>query len=72
VADGDGDYRDLLKEYQPEEKMVAENVVTYLSKDELEKAILATRKAMEKAAKELDFIQAAKLRDHLKELQSQK
>jgi len=72
VADGDGDYRDLMKEYQPEEKMVAENVVTYLSKEELEKAISVTRKAMEKAAKELDFIQAAKLRDHLKELQSQK
>ncbi len=71
VADGDGDYRDLLKEYKPEEKMVAENVVSYLSKEELDKAISTTRKAMEKAAKELDFIQAAKLRDHLKELQSQ-
>jgi len=71
VADGDGDYRDLMKEYNPEEKMVAENVVSYLSKEDLDKAITTTRKAMEKAAKELDFIQAAKLRDHLKELQAQ-
>ncbi len=73
VADGDGDYRSLLAEYQPEQQMVSEPAATkYLSPEELEKAILATRKAMEKAAKDLDFIQAAKLRDHLFELQAKK
>ena len=73
VGDGDGDYRSLLAEYQPEQQMVSEPAATkYLSPEELEKAILATRKAMEKAAKDLDFIQAAKLRDHLFELQAKK
>jgi excinuclease ABC subunit B len=41
----------------------------YLSKAEIEKKIRDTRKAMEKAAKDLDFIQAAKLRDEIKALQ---
>lgn len=41
----------------------------YLSKPEIEKKIRDTRKAMEKAAKELDFMQAAKLRDEIKALQ---
>jgi len=41
----------------------------YLSKPEIEKKIRETRKAMEKAAKELDFMQAAKLRDEIKALQ---
>ena len=72
VADGDGDYRSLLEEYSPESKMVAEPALVYMKPEELENAILATKKAMEKAAKELDFIQAAKLRDHLIELQAQR
>lgn len=41
----------------------------YLSKTEIEKKIRDARKAMEKAAKELDFMQAAKLRDEIKALQ---
>ena len=40
-----------------------------LSKPEIEKKIRDARKAMEKAAKELDFMQAAKLRDEIKSLQ---
>jgi len=47
----------------------AEPESLYLSKPEIEKKIRDTRKAMEKAAKELDFIQAAKLRDEIKALQ---
>ncbi|KGO90680.1 excinuclease ABC subunit UvrB [Flavobacterium suncheonense] len=38
----------------------------YLSKPEIEKKIRELRKAMEKAAKDLDFMQAAKLRDEIK------
>ncbi|RZJ69662.1 excinuclease ABC subunit UvrB [Flavobacterium sp.] len=41
----------------------------YLSKAESDKKIKDLRKAMEKAAKELDFMQAAKLRDEIKTLQ---
>ena len=43
----------------------------YLSKTDLEKLIREKRKSMEKAAKELDFLQAAKLRDDIKKLQEQ-
>jgi excinuclease ABC subunit B len=47
----------------------AEPESLYLSKPEIEKKIRDARKAMEKAAKELDFMQAAKLRDEIKILQ---
>ena len=43
----------------------------YLPKAEIEKMIREKRKSMEKAAKELDFMQAAKLRDDIKRLQGQ-
>jgi excinuclease ABC subunit B len=49
----------------------AEPETEYLSKPELEKIIREKRKSMEKAAKELDFMQAAKLRDDIKRLQQQ-
>jgi excinuclease ABC subunit B len=48
----------------------AEPESLYLSKTEIEKKIRDTRKAMEKAAKELDFLQAAKLRDEIKNLET--
>jgi excinuclease ABC subunit B len=47
----------------------AEPESEYLSKPEIEKKIRDMRKLMEKAAKELDFMQAAKFRDEIKELQ---
>ena len=43
----------------------------YLSKSEIEKKIREIRKAMENAAKSLDFIEAAKFRDEIKILQDQ-
>jgi excinuclease ABC subunit B len=51
--------------------MAAEPITEYLSKPEIEKKIREKRKAMEKAAKDLDFMQAAKLRDEIKTLQQQ-
>lgn len=51
--------------------VAAEPSTAYLSKGELEKMIREKRKNMEKAAKELDFLQAAKLRDEIKKLQEQ-
>ncbi len=50
--------------------IAAEPETAYISKPDLEKLIREKRKAMEKAAKDLDFIQAAKLRDEIKALQS--
>ena len=48
--------------------LAAEETVSYRTKPDVEKAIDRIRKAMEKAAKELDFIAAAKLRDEMFEL----
>ncbi|GAB2774532.1 excinuclease ABC subunit UvrB [Salinimicrobium soli] len=47
----------------------AEAETEYFSKNQLEKRIREKRKAMEAAAKELDFMTAAKLRDEIKMLQ---
>lgn len=43
----------------------ADPVVQYMSKEELQKAINRTRKAMDVAAKEFDFAEAARLRDEM-------
>jgi len=60
------DSKKLTKRYYIEEEeksLAADPVVAYLSKEELEKMADRTRKAMEKAAKELEFMEAARLRD---------
>ncbi|WP_295337148.1 excinuclease ABC subunit UvrB [Flavobacterium sp.] len=48
----------------------AEPESLYLTKPEIEKKIREARKAMEKAAKDLDFMQAAKYRDEIQALQN--
>jgi len=45
--------------------VAADPVIKYMSKDALTKTINNTRKAMEKAAKDLDFIEASRLRDEM-------
>ena len=57
-------------QYDNIHKNAAEPETAYLSKTEIEKHIREKRKEMEKAAKDLDFIQAAKLRDQIKALQN--
>jgi excinuclease ABC subunit B len=53
-------YEDRL---DTEAMVAADPLVQYLSKDKLEKLIVQTQKNMEKAAKELNFMEAARLRD---------
>jgi excinuclease ABC subunit B len=48
-----------------EASIAADPVIQYMSKEQLEKTIIKTRKSMEIAAKEFDFLMAAKLRDEL-------
>ena len=55
--------------YENQAYKAAEPESEYLSKPEIEKKIRDKRKLMEKAAKELDFMQAAMLRDEIKALQ---
>ena len=52
--------------------LAAEPDVTYKSAAQLDKQITQTKKAMEKAAKDLDFMEAARLRDELFRLQKEK
>lgn len=55
--------------YENQALKAAEPESLYLSKPEIEKKIRDAKKAMEKAAKDLDFMQAAKYRDEIKSLQ---
>ena len=64
--------RKKLDVYEQDEKpsmKAAEEEVAYLSKTQLEKKIREKRKAMEAAAKDLDFMEAARLRDEIKLMQ---
>lgn len=60
-----------FKPYIEPEKpdVAADPVVQYMNREALEKAIEKTRKNMEKAASELDFVEAARYRDEMAELQ---
>jgi excinuclease ABC subunit B len=53
------------------DRKAAEAKNRYLSAAEIEKKIRESRKSMEAAAKDLDFIEAARLRDEIKSLQNQ-
>ncbi|MDG1711755.1 MAG: excinuclease ABC subunit UvrB [Flavobacteriaceae bacterium] len=56
---------------EQEARKVAEEKNRYLTKPQIEKKIRELRKAMEQAAKSLDFIEAANYRDEIKSLQEQ-
>lgn len=50
-------------------EIAADPIVQYMSKSSLEKSIEKTKKAMQKAAKDMDFLQAAQYRDEMYKLQ---
>jgi len=54
---------------EPDEiRIAADPVVRYMGRTDLEKVIVETQSKMERAAKDLDFIEAARLRDELFQL----
>ena len=61
------------REYSITEEVptAADPVVAYASGEQLEKMIETTKRRMQQAAKDLDFMQAAKFRDELYGLQEQ-
>ena len=63
--------RGAKKYYSGDEEVsiAADPVVQYAGEDQLDKMIVETRKEMEKAAKDLNFIEAARLRDEMQELE---
>jgi excinuclease ABC subunit B len=55
---------------EPEElNLAADPVLEYMTKDQIKKSIEATEKKMQKAAKAMDFMEAARLRDEMFALQ---
>lgn len=70
-ARGGASDKSVTKRYiEPEIiNIAADPVVQYMSKEALQKTIEKTKKEMEKAAKELNFIEAARLRDEIKGIQ---
>lgn len=69
VADGDKNEDYTAYEINSEMSMAADPVISYMSKEQLMKSIEKTKKEMEAAAKKLDFIEAARLRDEMYLLQ---
>lgn len=63
VADSKRNAKNYDETVDAEALVAADPVVQYLSKEKLEKLIVQTQKNMEKAAKELNFMEAARLRD---------
>lgn len=57
------------QEYSHTANIAADPVVKYMNKEQLEKSIERTRKAMADAAKRMEFIEAAQLRDELLKLE---
>lgn len=56
-------------EEDQERSVAADPVVAYMSNDQLKKLASETRQKMEKAAKDLDFMEAARLRDEMLEIE---
>ncbi len=50
--------------------VAADPVVKYMNREALEKAVEKSRKSMEKAASELNFVEAARFRDEMADLQN--
>jgi len=61
------DIRGVKKEYEEKDTLdlVADPIVEYMNKEQLEKLIAATEAKMKKAAKEMDFMSAAQFRDEV-------
>lgn len=59
-------------EPEPGSSLAADPVVQYMSVPALDKAIQKTKKAMQEAAKNLDFLEAARLRDEMMKLEELK
>lgn len=49
--------------------LAADPVMQYMTQDKLEKMLEATNKKMHKASRDLDFMEAARLRDEAQEIQ---
>lgn len=69
AGDRSRDVKQMQNEAGGGVSVAAEERLAYAGKEDLKQMIAETRSMMEKAAKELDFIEAARLRDEMFELQ---
>ena len=65
VMDFKGGVQKAYVEKEMTDSLAADPIVQYMTKPELQKSIEKTKKEMVTAAKEMDFLQAAKLRDEM-------
>lgn len=65
VADYKPGEAKMYVEPDPSTSVAADPLIEYMSEKELKKAVDNVRKKMEKAAKDMDFLEAAKLRDEM-------
>ncbi|RJE74855.1 excinuclease ABC subunit UvrB [Reichenbachiella sp. MSK19-1] len=72
VADSKKDTKGKYYAGNESPDIAADPVVAYMDAKGLEKMIERTKKLMEKAAKDLDFMEAARLRDEMQDLQKLK
>ncbi len=68
VADIQGREDKAYIENQKKE-VAADPVISYMDAGQLEKAIIKTRKEIERVVKDLDFVEAARLRDEMMEME---
>jgi len=64
VLDGQGNTSTYV-ESEPELSLASDPIIQYMSKEQLQKTIETSERAMKKAAKDLDFMEAARLRDEM-------
>jgi excinuclease ABC subunit B len=69
VADAKkGEFTNYSDQTKDSLSIAADPVFDYMSKDSIQKAIKETEKSMMRAAKDMDFLEAAKYRDQIEEL----
>ena len=69
VADAKkGEFSNYSEQTKDSLSIAADPVFDYMSKDSIQKAIKETEKSMMRAAKDMDFLEAAKYRDQIEEL----
>jgi excinuclease ABC subunit B len=69
VADAKkGEFSNYSDQTKDSLSIAADPVFDYMSKDSIQKAIKETEKSMMRAAKDMDFLEAAKYRDQIEEL----
>lgn len=62
-------YADVHAYVEPDKTAVADPIMEYMTREQMEKSIARSRKLMQEASKRLDFIQAAQFRDEMLRMQ---